>query len=168
VAESVEQHQAAAGDVARKGQGILGWEEPVAPAPEDQRWDLQRGDLRRVGARLQLLEAPSQRLSIALTQRQLVVAIDECLADPRGVPVDVAQAEFDEAAWQHVAGESAHEQRPGHAKPEPDPARRERVAPRVDEHQVPDAPRCQQRRAPRDLAAERAARQNAAFDLQRA
>ena len=160
--EPVEYDQAAAGNIAMESVRIVRRNEPVAPAPQNQGRNVQRGDTLRVDAGRRLRKPLRQRAPVALAQGEFEVTIDEFRRDFARVGVDVAQAGFDHAARQRELHQPVQQRDSGDAKSERKRHRLERIAGRVDENQFFHARRMCQRRFPRDLAAEGVARKHAA------
>src|SRR5260370_23317628 len=102
VAEILEHHERAAGDLAVEAFGILGRDQPVAAAPEDQRRQLQLRDPLGQDAGAPLSRARKQRPAVARALGQLDRAVDLLLRDLARIAVDVAKALLDQAARQDV------------------------------------------------------------------
>src|SRR6266704_1152101 len=81
VSEILEQPEPAAGDLAVEAFGILGRDQPVAPAPEDQRRQLQLRDALGQDAGAPLSRARKQRPAVARALGELDRAVDLLLRD---------------------------------------------------------------------------------------
>src|SRR5207244_11269519 len=96
----------------RSALGILGRDQPIAPAPEDQRRQLQLRDALGENPGPPLSRAREQRPAIAGALHQRDRAIDLLRRHLARIAVNAAKSLLDQAVWQDVLQESADERQP--------------------------------------------------------
>ena len=166
MAQVVEDHQLAAGDVLLELLCHRRRHQAVASAPQDQRRQLQLADALGILAAAVLLQPLHQRAAVAFAQRQLVVAVDQGIVDPRRVAIDVAHAGHHHRPRQHPLGQPVEHRHARQHEADGHRIRLEVRPGRIHQDQLGDALRRHQRGAPGDLAAERIAGDGEALHLQ--
>ena len=157
MAQVVEHHQPAARDVGRQAPAVGQRDQPVLPAPQDQR---RRGDtpdmVHALGGR-PVLQPLHQGGPVAGAQRQFEVAVDQRAADLRRVAVDRAQALRHQRPWQKVFAQVAQQRQAGKLPAQRQAGAGHRIGQRIDQHQLRHPLRRQQRQMPGHAAAQRVA-----------
>src|ERR1700694_2676622 len=102
MAQFIEDHQRAAGDVAVEALSVVGWNQAVAPTPNDEGRQFQFRDAMGQTARLSLPEPLDKRSAISFALGDLDGAIHQFRRHIARISKDVAQTLFNEAAGKRV------------------------------------------------------------------
>ena len=166
MAQVLEHHAPAARDAPLELFAHLRWNEAISSAPENERGQLERCNAFFVLTGHHLPHAQAQGAAVALAQRQLEIAVDQCLGNARGVAVNAVQALHHDAARQRPFAQPVQHRHAGQPKAQRHGLGREARAHGIHQHQAGHALGRHRGGAPGHLTAQRVAGDDGALHLQ--